>query len=92
MLNQVVLIGTYRYKTPEGFVMELEGDDIYVHDPSDLFFSAGAIETGTIIAIKGKVKGVTKLGHDLFEEYRSTIHLERLSVMQGESSNIIGGA
>lgn len=88
MLNQVILIGKYQYKTPEGFVMELDGDDIYVHDPSDLFFSVGAVQSGSVIAIKGKVKGMTKLGHDLFEEYRSTIHLERISVMKGEDNTI----
>lgn len=86
MLNQVVLVGKYQYKTPEGFVMELEGEDIYVHDPSDLFFSVGAVQSGSTIAIKGKIKGMTKLGHDLFEEYRSTIHLERISVIQGEDN------
>lgn len=68
--------------------MELDGDDIYVHDPSDLFFSVGAVQSGSVIAIKGKVKGMTKLGHDLFEEYRSTIHLERISVMKGEDNTI----
>lgn len=88
MLNQVVLVGKYQYKTPEGFVMEIEGDDIYVHDPSDLFFSVGAVQSGSIIAIKGKVKGMTKLGHDLFEEYRSIIHLERISFLKGEDNTI----
>jgi hypothetical protein len=85
MLNQVVLVGNYRYKTPEGFVMELEGDDIYVHDPSDTFFSVGAVQLGATIAIKGKVKGITKLGNDLFEEHRSVIHLERISVMRSDT-------
>ena len=88
MLNQVVLVGKYQYKTPEGFVMELDGDDIYVHDPNDLFFSVGAVQSGSVIAIKGKVKGMTKLGYDLFEEYRSIIHLERISFMKGEDNTI----
>lgn len=88
MLNQVVLVGKYQYKTPEGFVMEIEGDDIYVHDPGDLFFSVGAVQSGSIIAIKGKVKGMTKLSHDLFEEYRSIIHLERISFLKGEDNTI----
>ena len=88
MLNQVVLVGKYQYKTPEGFVMELDGDDIYVHDPNDLFFSVGAVQSGSIIAIKGKVKGMTKLGYDLFEEYRSLIHLERISFLKGEDNTI----
>ena len=88
MLNQVVLVGKYQYKTPEGFVMELDGDDIYVHDPNDLFFSVGAVQSGSVIAIKGKVKGMTKLGYDLFEEYRSIIHLERISFLRGEDNTI----
>jgi hypothetical protein len=82
MLNQIVLIGRYKHKTPEGFVIELDGDDIYIHDPNDLFFSVGAVYSGDVIALKGKVKGMTKLGLDLFEEYRSIIHLERLSVIE----------
>lgn len=86
MLNQVVLVGSYRHKTPEGFVMELDGDDIYVHDPSDTFFSAGAVESGAVIAIKGKIKGMTKLGSDLFEDHRSMIHLERISVMKSDTN------
>lgn len=82
MLNQIVLIGRYKHKTPEGFVIELDGDDIYIHDPNDLFFSVGAVYSGDVIALKGKVKGMTKLGLDLFEEYRSIVHLERISVIE----------
>lgn len=82
MLNQIVLIGRYKHKTPEGFVIQSDGDDIYIHDPNDLFFSVGAVYSGDVIALKGKVKGMTKLGLDLFEEYRSIVHLERISVIE----------
>ena len=91
MLNQVILIGTYRYKTEEGFVMEVNGDDIYIHDSTNVFYTLGAVETGRTIAIKGMVKGKVELGANLHEEYNSVIFAEKITMMTGQSDNVVRG-
>lgn len=69
--------------------MEVNGDDIYIYDSTNVFYTLGAVETGSTIAIKGVVKGKIELGADLMEKYNSVIFAERITMMKSQTDNII---
>jgi hypothetical protein len=82
MLNQVVLLGEFREKLDGGFVIDVDGQDIFIEDTKDLLSNV-SVRLGNTIAIKGSIRSAAKLGYDLFEQYNSVVVLERVSVLSG---------